>query len=301
MFYSGLGLDRAADRRVDPAFVAAALADPACRIVPLWQDRCLVTDAGICTLPITAAESVLQHASEPVFLGLDGCTPVFAADLSDLTETAAVRLLHADRVADVRSLVSTLGEDEASLIAYARGMLHWHRNQQFCGRCGSRTVPGQGGHLRTCAGCHKLLFPRIEPAVIVLVELPGTPRRCLLARHADADPNRFSPLAGFVEIGESLEDTVRREVAEEAGARVGPVHYQASQAWPFPAGIMIGFRAEAVSDELRPDRQEVLEARWFTAAELTARIADPEVGGPYRLDSIGRYLIESWLAEATIR
>jgi NAD+ diphosphatase len=99
-----------------------------------------------------------------------------------------------------------------------------------------------------------------------------------------------------VEIGESLEDAVRREVAEEAGVRVGRVTYQASQAWPFPAGLMVGFTAEALASTIRADKREVLEARWFTAPELRARIADPSLGGPYRVDSIGKILIEDWLA-----
>jgi NAD+ diphosphatase len=132
--------------------------------------------------------------------------------------------------------------------------------------------------------------------VIMLVELPGEPTRCLLGRPAGAAPGRFSTLAGFVEIGESLEDAVRREVAEEAGVRVGRVTYQASQAWPFPAGLMVGFTAEALASTIRADQREVLEARWFTAPELRARIADPSLGGPYRVDSIGKILIEDWLA-----
>ena len=297
MFYSGLTLDRVSDRRTDPAFVAATLSDPAGTVLPLWQDRCLITDAGPSAMPIPAASALLEQAPEPVLLGLDDGAPVFAVDLSGLPEPVAVRLAGADRTADLRTLVAELGEARASLLAYARGILHWHRGQQYCGQCGGRSQPEHGGHLRICDGCGKLLFPRIEPAVIVLVELPGSPRRCLLGRHADSPSNRFSTLAGFVEVGESLEDAVRREVAEEAGVRVGPVRYLASQAWPFPAGLMIAFRAIAESAELRPDGAEVTEARWFTAAELARRIADPALGGPYRLDSIGRYLVESWLAE----
>lgn len=144
-----------------------------------------------------------------------------------------------------------------------------------------------------------LHFPRIEPAIIVLVELPGEPRRCLLGRHQGAGPDRFSTLAGFVEVGESLEDAVRREVAEEAGVAVGPVSYQGSQAWPFPAGLMIGFRAVADSPEVRVDGTELLDARWFTAAEIRARIADESAAPPYRVDSIGRALIEDWLGDGS--
>jgi NAD+ diphosphatase len=139
------------------------------------------------------------------------------------------------------------------------------------------------------------LFPRIEPAVIVLVEAPDPPRRCLLARHSGAGPDSFALLAGFVEIGESLEDAVRREVAEEAGVTLTTVTYQASQAWPFPAGLMIGFSARATSDFTAVDGDELIEARWCTGAELRARRRAR--GSLDNVDSIGNFLLESWLDE----
>lgn len=298
IYYSGLSLDRASGRRSDPAWITALLAETDTRVIPLWRDQCLVRCETPVTLPVDQAQDVLAAAGDPVLLGLDGDTAVFAADLSGLEQSDAVELAGAGAAMDVRTLVPTLAPAEAGLLAYARGILHWNRNQRFCGACGGCTDPRDGGHLRTCRDCAKLLFPRIEPAVIVLVELPGEPRRCLLGRHRRSGPDHFSTLAGFVEIGESLEDTVRREVAEEAGVMVGTVTYQASQAWPFPAGLMIGFRAEAVSDKIGVDNAELLEARWFTAADLRRRISDSATGGPYRVDSIGKFLIERWLADA---
>jgi NAD+ diphosphatase len=132
-------------------------------------------------------------------------------------------------------------------------------------------------------------------AVIVLIEAPGTPRRCLLARHQGAPEGAYSTLAGFLEIGESLEDAVRREVAEEAGVRLDTVTYQASQAWPFPAGLMVGFRAVAASDAVKVDADELEEARWFTRAELLAHAAAGHRLG--REDSIDRHLLRGWLDE----
>jgi NAD+ diphosphatase len=187
------------------------------------------------------------------------------------------------------------------VLAYARGLLHWQRRQRFCGCCGGQCEPRDGGHLRVCAACATLHFPKIEPAIIVLVELPGEPRRCLLGRHQGAGPGRYSTLAGFVEVGESLEDAVRREVAEEAGVSVRSVRYQGSQAWPFPAGIMLGFRAVAAGPGIEVDGAELTDARWFTEAEVRARIADSGAVPPYRHDSIGRALIEDWLAESADR
>jgi NAD+ diphosphatase len=296
MYYSGLRLDRAAAARGDPEWVAKVLGEDSTRVIPLWRDQCLVRDGLPVIMRRGDAEDLLAAAEGLVFLGLDDGSAVFAADVSTSDQPAALVLAGAHTVMDIRALVSAVPPPAAGMFAYARGIAHWHRNQRFCGACGGRTDMRSAGHQRICLNCGHLLFPRIEPAVIVLVELPGEPMRCLLGRHAGAAPGRFSTLAGFVEIGESLEDAVRREVAEEAGVTVGRVTYQASQAWPFPAGLMAGFTAEALASTIRADNHEVLEARWFTAPELRARIADPSLGGPYRVDSIGKFLIEDWLA-----
>ncbi|HEX6500486.1 MAG TPA: NAD(+) diphosphatase [Micromonosporaceae bacterium] len=291
--YCGAWLDRASARRGDPGWVADRLTTA--RLVPMWRDRCLV--AGDPPRPVATPggrAALLDAAGPPVFLGVDGEQAVFAVDLSDLSESDAVAVAGASAVLDVRALAGTLPADEAAVLAYARGILHWSRHHRFCGRCGAATRPTHGGHQRQCPNddCGHLLFPRIEPAVIMLVEAPGTPERCLLARHRGAAPGRYATLAGFVEIGESLEDAVRREAAEEAGVRLGEVRYQASQAWPFPAGLMVGFRAVAVDDTLRVDGDELAEARWFTRAELGAWLAG---SGGLRRDSIEASLIESWL------
>jgi NAD+ diphosphatase len=298
LYYSGLGLDRAGGLRPDPAWIRAQQERPDRRVIPLWRDECLVTAGQPVVLSGDRASQLSVGQREMAFLGLSAGVPVFAADLSDLELGATQDLAGADDRADVRSLIGAVSRAEAGLLAYARGLLHWQRRQRFCGSCGGRCEPRDGGHLRVCADCGSLHFPKIEPAVIVLVELPGEPRRALLGRHQGADPGRFSTLAGFVEVGESLEDAVRREVAEEAGVDVGAVHYQGSQAWPFPAGLMIGFRGVANSPDIAVDGAELADARWFTAAEVRARIADPAAVPPYRPDSIGRALIESWLAEA---
>jgi NAD+ diphosphatase len=256
----------------------------------MWRDQCLVGPAGPLALTGAAAAAVREAATEPpVLLGLDGEVAVFAVDLSALDEPAALRAAGATAARDVRALVTALEPTEAAAYGHARGILHWHRDQRFCGACGAPTRPRQGGSVRACDGCGRLLFPRIEPAVITLVESAG---RCLLARHAGAPSDGWSTLAGFVEVGESLEDAVRREVAEEAGVRVGEVAYVASQAWPFPAGLMVGFRAVADDEAVAVDGTELVEARWFTRAEVRALIAVR----PRRPDAIDRYLVDSWLA-----
>jgi len=287
--YTGGTLDRAVPYRTDPRWIEDVLARPSAVIIPLWSDKCLVAAAAPVRLARPAAGPVLAASAEPVFLGLDGDAGVFAVDLSELAEEAAVRLAGATEAADVRALFPGLPADQAAELAYARGLLRWHREQRFCGACGGGADSREGGHLRACGDCGRLLFPRIEPAVIVLVETQG---RCLLGRHRGARPGAYATLAGFVEIGESLEEAVRREVSEEAGVKLGEVTYRGSQPWPFPGGLMIGFRAQALSDEVRVDEEELVEARWFTRAEVRDQL------GPGRPDSIESYLIEDWLREA---
>lgn len=273
--YNGLALDRG--RRGDRDWLDSARADG--RVLAFWRDRCLVAGG----VPVAVRDS----ARAAVFLGT-GPDPVFAVDLSELDEDAALHEAGADAAVDIRALFTGLDAQESATLAYARGMLHWTRNQRFCGACGAATEPEQAGHVLRCQGCRKMHFPRIEPAVIMLVEDPER-RRCLLARHRGAAS--YSTLAGFLEIGESLEDAVRRELAEEAGVRVRDVVYQASQAWPFPSGLMVGFRALAETDEFAVDHDELDEARWFTRDEVRAL-------GDSRPDSIESYLVGTWLRDS---
>jgi NAD+ diphosphatase len=290
--YAGGTLDRAASYRSDPTWIEAKLAGPSAMIIPMWSDKCLVTEAGPVRLARSVAGAVLAATAQPVFLGLDGEAAVFAVDLSELDEQVAIRLAGATETADIRALFPGLRTDQAAELAYARGLLRWHREQRFCGACGGGADSREGGHFRACRDCGRLLFPRIEPVVIVLVEAQG---RCLLGRHRGAEPGAYATLAGFVEIGESLEEAVRREVSEEAGVKLGEVSYRGSQPWPFPGGLMIGFRAQALSDEVQVDGEELVEARWFTRAEVRDQL------GPGRPDSIESYLIEDWLREAPAR
>ncbi|MFU8873955.1 NAD(+) diphosphatase [Micromonospora sp. SL4-19] len=298
--YGGGWLDRAAALRTDPGWIAARLSDREAVLLPLWRDSCLVSaDRVPVRRAAVDAAGLLAAADETVFLGLDAGRAVFAVDLSGRPEGEALELAQAAEAVDVRALVGGLGPADAAVQAYAKGLLHWHRGQRYCGGCGAATIARDGGHTRSCtgAGCGRLLFPRIEPAVIVLVEAPGEPERCLLARHRGAPEGSFSTLAGFVEVGESLEDAVRRELAEEAGVTVVEVSYQGSQAWPFPAGLMVGFRATAASMEVRVDGEELVEARWFTREELWARATDGRPPG--RIDSIDHHLLGSWLTRAS--
>ncbi|GIF45623.1 NADH pyrophosphatase [Asanoa ferruginea] len=287
--YSATPGDRAASLRTDPAWVDSQLGRADTRVLPMWRDRPLMSAAGTPrTLTGPLAKAVLAAASQTVLLS----TAVFAADLSDVTEEEALRLAGAEESADLRGLVNSLPGTELATLAYARGLLFWNRNARFCGSCGGATETAHAGHLRLCPACDRLHFPRIEPAVIALVESPDPQPRCLLARHQGAGPDGFALLAGFVEIGESLEGAVRREIREEAGVTLGEVTYRGSQGWPFPAGLMIGFVAQATDEQVTVDGSELVEARWFTRAEVVERIVNGPGSGPP--DSIGGWLLRSW-------
>jgi len=293
--YTGTPHDRVPSRRDDPVWVAEQLARADARIIPLWRDRCLLaSDGATVTLAGAAACAVVAAAAQIALLGMVGPTPVFAADVGLNSEAEALRLCGAAGLAGLRTLAATLPVADAATLAYAHGLLHWNRHTRYCGSCGSPATSTHAGHVRLCVSpdCQRELFPRIEPAVIVLVESPGPEPRCLLARHHGAEPDRFSLLAGFVEIGESLEGTVRRELVEEVGVTVGEVTYRGSQGWPFPAGLMVGFVARALTEEITVDGRELLEARWFTRSEVIERITAGAGAGP--VDSIGGRLLRDW-------
>jgi NAD+ diphosphatase len=191
-----------------------------------------------------------------------------------------------------------LPAEDAALAAYAASLLSWHRRHRFCANCGQPTDSGDGGHERTCAACGAHHFPRTDPVVIVRVT---DGERLLLGRQARWPQGRYSVLAGYVEPGETLEDAVRREVLEESRVGVRDVAYVASQPWPFPSSLMLGFHA--VSDDAEPhaDDHELIEVRWFSPAEVEDAAAERgAVFLPPRY-SIARRMIDGWLASRSGR
>jgi NAD+ diphosphatase len=307
--YCAFPLDRASALRRDAAALAEAARADSTRVVPVWRNRNLITadDApAMVALTGETARRALAAGRERIFLGADSRGAWFAADVSDIAEADLAPLLDGTPAGaafrELRSAGALLAGDEAAVLACARGLAHWHTASRFCGTCGAPTESRDGGHARRCIrpDCGRDHFPRTDPAVIMLLTRPAPRRkpgdaRCLLARQHHWPEGMYSALAGFVEPGEGLEAAVAREAMEETGLRLAAVSYRASQPWPFPASLMLGFRAEAAGDEIRRDEKELADARWFTRAELKAL---PE--GDLRLsrpDSIARFLIEEWLAE----
>jgi NAD+ diphosphatase len=294
-FYAFAEIDRAGRHRRDAAWLAARIADPTSRILPVWRNQNLVhTAAEPPRAALLLPHEVACEAGETVLLGIDGCGAFFALDLSAHDEPlAALRLAAPLEFTDLRRVGALMNPHEGSLLAYARGMMWWHARHRFCGVCGSPAASADAGHVRRCTdpACATTHFPRTDPAVIMLVT---DGERCLLGRQRVWPQGQHSTLAGFVEPGESLEDAVAREVHEETGIVVGEVRYHSSQPWPFPSSIMLGFTAEARSTAIAVDRDELEDARWFERDFIRNHRDDEEFRLPRR-DSIARRLIEDWL------
>jgi NAD+ diphosphatase len=301
--YTRCPLDRAGNQRRDPAWVAARLLDRSTRFVPVWNNRNLVA-ANPAVRPhyLSGAQAsmALELAEEVVFLGLglgDDDGALFALDLSPLEHDEALQAVGGDgRFQDLREVGPLLGQGDGALLAFARGIVYWHGRHRYCARCGRPTEAKDAGHARVCTGtdCGASSFPRTDPAVIMLIHDGGA--HCVLGRHARFPPGMHSTLAGFVEPGESLEEAVAREVAEEVGLQVplSGVRYFASQPWPFPSSLMLGFHAQAEYLPLAVDEQELEGARWFHRDELLTSPEDERFRLP-RSDSIARRLIQAWL------
>lgn len=237
-------------------------------------------------LPLCA--SLEEHGftgTRSQYLGVYGERHCYAVDLSDDCPT-----LEGWQFVGLRDAFGIFDVELAALSGRAYQILEWDLNHRYCGRCGTPTVPRKNERSRKCPACARTSYPPISPAVMVLIT--DGARRVLLARKPASPKGRFSALAGFVEPGEMLEDTVKRETREEVGVEVKNIRYFGSQPWPFPHSLMIAFTAEYAGGEMKPDGVEIEEARWFDAEEL------PTLPGSI---SISRRLIDTICAELAAR
>jgi NAD+ diphosphatase len=196
---------------------------------------------------------------------------------------------------NLRELYGQVSELEWSLASRAVQVVGWDRTHRFCGRCGTATEAAPDERVRECPHCGLSAYPRLSPAVIVLVTRGDGEEEALLAWGRRSPTRRFSTLAGFVEIGETLEEAVHREIREETGIEVHTVKYFGSQPWPFPSQLMVGFRARYAGGELNLQEREIVEARWFTPVEVDT------VTAPHGPFTIAGWLIDGWLAEQRAR
>jgi NAD+ diphosphatase len=295
VFASG-SLDRQSHLRPDPSWLERLLQAPGSRVTLVWRSQSLLSLRGDAPRPpqLSFTQSLLSgesSAARPlVYLGSRDQRDWFAIDVSDLDDPLALLPDGSDlEFQDLRQAASIVEHEDGALLAYARAMMTWHSRHRFCGACGAPTAIEQAGHVRRCtrAECAIEIFPRTDPAVIMLVTDGDW---CLVGRQASWPRGVYSALAGFVEPGESLEDAVAREVREEAGIVIDGCEYHSSQPWPFPSSIMLGFWATARRADLHVPPGELEEARWVHRDQVLAQ----EIRLPPKL-SIARRLIDDWL------
>jgi NAD+ diphosphatase len=281
-------VDRVTEKRADPEWLDEAWADPGSRVLVVEAGQALVREDGdrmdlVFVAPADAPAGVRlllgQDADGVVYFGVSAPLPALEGDPRT-------------RPAYLREAGTLLGDRDAGLFTHAVALANWHDTHTHCPVDGTPTVPDPGGHSARCPADGTEHFPRTDPAVIMLVTDPDD--RCLLARNAAWPGRRVSILAGFVEPGESAEQAVIREVAEEVKIKVTNVRYVGSQPWPMPRSLMLGFRAEApAGQEITVDAEEIAEAYWFGREELAAAIKSREIALPPPV-SIARQIIEQW-------
>ena len=301
MFYTHPEIDRATEHRGDPDWVAAQCARRDMRLLPVWRGKSLITGPRAAPRPVFLSydrDWFRNLADPPALIGLIDEIPYFAVDVSALDDHRShPALAGAGHFVDLRTCGPFLPPEAGGLLAHARSLAWFHQRHRFCGVCGHPTESRQGGHMRVCTSesCRAEVFPRLDPAVIVLVH-DGA--RCLLARQPQFPRGLHALLAGFLEPIESLEACVAREVREETGLTLSEIRYFDSQPWPFPQSLMVGFVARALSTEITIDPTELESADWyepeFLRAHADARIGRDDFALPGR-DSIARLMLDAWL------
>ena len=290
--FAGAALDRAEAERADPARVRELERSDLALVLGATADAVVLESEAprLLRRPLRAE----LDPSNAVLLGLESGAPLFAVDLEELDEATRRDVLGDGRLVALREAGMELSGPEGGLAAYLAALLNWHRRHRFCANCGTRTALAEAGAARHCEHCGAHHFPRTDPVVIMLVEHDG---RILMGSRKGAPAGRYSVLAGFVSPGETAEEAVIREVWEEARIDVHDPRYVASQPWPFPASLMLGFEARSDGGEPVVGDGELQEVRWFTREEVAAASrgeASFQLPGEV---SIARSLIERWLGD----
>lgn len=276
--FTAVRLNREVELRDDSKWVDETLKNPETRLVPLGRSRSLLERGDDGTIAVYLSPTELSEPDRiqpPTLLGSDGEREYFAVSVTDGQKDVILEKFPAAQFADLRRASLYMAAKHAGILAYAKALHYWQHRHAFCGVCGNPNLLRSAGHRMKCSNeeCNRESFPRIDPAIIVLVTHKDS---CLLGRNAKWPPRQFSTLAGFVEPGESLEDAVVREVYEEVQVTLEDIRYVSSQPWPFPASAMCGFYAEAI-DQSCGTSEEVDEARWFTVETLTQAVLNDEV------------------------
>jgi NAD+ diphosphatase len=294
--FTSVRLDRLVEFRDDPAWIDEALRSPDARFVPQWRGRSLLS-ATDSERPVVylRREEIGDTTGAATLLGRDSRHCYFAVAIDEAGHERLLQQRREYQFHDLRLASAQLHEKHAGILAYAKALLYWQYRNAYCGTCGAPNRIASGGHRLICSGpdCGRESFPRIDPAIIVLVTQGDA---CLLGHNARWPERRFSTLAGYVEPGESLEDAVTREVFEEASVELSAIRYVSSQPWPFPASAMCGFYAEAAARDCAPS-EEMTELRWFDPPALARAIERDEIRVPPPV-SIAFRLIADWYRRA---
>ncbi|HSV23859.1 MAG TPA: NAD(+) diphosphatase [Xanthobacteraceae bacterium] len=295
--YTDSVVERAAELRPDPTAIAVLEADARARALVIGGERVVMRKGAPYNDPAftMAAADAISPKQERVFLGRYNGAPLFGIAI-DTDAADALKGRNDLIVTDLRSIAigALVAPEYLPPLAQAKALLVWHGRHRFCSTCGAPTRLAEAGWRRDCAACGAGHFPRTDPVVIMLA-IHG--ERCLLARQPRFAKNMWSCLAGFIEPGETIEDAVRRETLEEAGIICGRVSYFASQPWPFPMSLMIGCHAQALTTELKVDRSELEDARWFERDEVTAMMLRQHPDGltATHPHAIAHHIIRAWL------
>lgn len=299
--FTQMPLERHSRARANPAFISEQLVKSDAQLLVFYQDQ-LLNSKHIDDLLWFNAQEFMQvtRVTPHLYLGEFEGRAHFAIEITQ--QVLQDPYFSHCETAPFRSQLAHLPALSSAIAGYAKTLLHWHKTHRYCGRCGSQNHSIEGGYSRKCENqhCSHQTFPRHDPAVIMIVQKTFSDgvERCLLGRQASWPSGNYSALAGFVDAGESLEEAVIREVKEESGIDVSQAHYIASQPWPFPSSVMIGFIADACSEAIDLGEDELEDARWFSREELslfgewgdeTSQFKKP------RHSSISRHLLEYWI------
>jgi NAD+ diphosphatase len=290
-------LDRAADRRDNADALNALACDANCRAHVVGGEMIVLkkNGAGFGSLFSPDEAKALGTIVETLFLGLTQNFGRFGYGL-DAASIESLKIRDDLHITDLRTIAvqGLVPAEELAPIAEAKALLHWHSRHTRCSVCGAHTEAVSAGWKRQCPECKAEHFPRTDPVVIMLA-VAGD--KCLLGRQARFVPNSWSCLAGFIEPGESIEEAARRETLEEAGIKCGRVRYFRSQPWPFPASLMIGCHAEAISHDIVIDRNELEDARWFSRDEAATMLARTHPAGLITPPpvAIAHHIIREWV------
>ncbi|WP_348771908.1 NAD(+) diphosphatase [Pseudoalteromonas sp. MMG013] len=302
LHYTQMHLNRASSERKSNDWIIAQMRSDSHWLL-IDEDKNLV-DPHACELLTLSFEQIRAlNLDNAIFLGVSDEKSYFALDITHEKNRHAIELPDNGEFVDMRQIGPKLTAKMGSVGVLAKGLCYWHNTHKFCGRCGTENRSVEAGHARKCRNldCKHMTFPRTDPAVIMLVTHTFNDgiERCLLGRQSQWPDGVYSTLAGFVDPAETLEQAVIREVKEEANIDVNDVKYLASQPWPFPSSLMLGFIAQATTIDIAVEQDELEHAQWFSRTELDAFTEWGDDGPGFKLtrkDSISRYLIDYWRA-----